>query len=89
MIEDLTADNLTQHVIKTCTINASHERTKELVSGLIQHLHDYVREVNLKPGEWETGWQYLTQVRGVLSVMQLNLVSDKDRGRLGRTELYS
>ena len=61
--EDLTAENLTQHVIKTCTENVSHERTAVLIAGLIQHLHDYVREVQLKPGEWEAGWQYLTEVR--------------------------
>ncbi|KIW10349.1 hypothetical protein PV08_11311 [Exophiala spinifera] len=60
-VEDLTAENLTQHVIRTCTANVSDERTAELISGLIQHLHDYVREVQLKPGEWEAGWQYLTE----------------------------
>ncbi|KIW53102.1 hypothetical protein PV05_08698 [Exophiala xenobiotica] len=59
--EDLTAENLTQHVIKTCTENVSHERTAVLIAGLIQHLHDYVREVQLRPGEWEAGWQYLTE----------------------------
>ncbi|KAK7890689.1 hypothetical protein LTR67_007898 [Exophiala xenobiotica] len=59
--EDLTAENLTQHVIKTCTENVSHERTAVLIAGLIRHLHDYVREVQLKPGEWEAGWQYLTE----------------------------
>jgi ribosomal protein S15P/S13E len=62
-LEDLTADYLTQHVIKTCTQNVQNERTRDLISGLIQHLHDYVREVKLKPGEWETGVQYLTKVR--------------------------
>lgn len=61
-LQDLTAENLTRHVIKTCTSNVSNERTTELISGLIQHLHDYVREVQLKPGEWEAGWQYLTEV---------------------------
>lgn len=68
-IEDLTADNLTEHVIKTCTVNTPNERTKELVSGLIRHAHEYVREVKLKPGEWETGWQYLTQVSRMSSVI--------------------
>jgi hydroxyquinol 1,2-dioxygenase len=68
-IEDLTADNLTEHVIKTCTVNTPNERTKELVSGLIRHVHEYVREVKLKPGEWETGWQYLTQVSRMSSVI--------------------
>ncbi len=61
-LDDLTADNLTQHVIQTCTKNATNERTKVLISGLIQHVHQYVREVQLKPGEWELGWKYLTEV---------------------------
>lgn len=70
-IEDLTADNLTEHVIKTCTLNTPNERTKELISGLIKHMHDYVREVKMKTGEWETGWQYLTQVRRMSSATVL------------------
>jgi hypothetical protein len=71
--EDLTAENLTQHVIKTCTENLSHERTGVLIAGLIRHLHDYVREVQLKPGEWEAGWQYLTEVRWNILSLSLSL----------------
>lgn len=62
-IQDLTAENLTRHVIKTCTENVSDPRVAELISGLVQHLHDYVRAVRLKQGEWEAGWRYLTEVR--------------------------
>lgn len=62
-IDDLTAENLTQHVIHTCIRNAPDDRTKTLISGLIQHMHDYVREVELRPGEWELGWEYLTKVK--------------------------
>lgn len=61
-ITDLTAKNLTEHVVNVSTENISDERTKTLISGLIKHLHDYVREVELRPGEWEIGWQYLTKV---------------------------
>lgn len=71
-VEDLTAENLTQHVIRTCTQNVLNERTAELISGLIQHLHDYVREVQLKPGEWEAGWQYLTEVSATATSMLLS-----------------
>jgi hypothetical protein len=67
--EDLAADNLTEHVIKTCIVNTPNGRTKGLVSELIKHVHEYVREVKLKPGERETGWQYLTQVSRMLSVI--------------------
>ncbi|KAK5991518.1 Catechol 1,2-dioxygenase [Cladobotryum mycophilum] len=61
-LEDLTSENLTPHVIKTCTEHVADERTKELISGLIQHLHDFTREVKLKPIEWETAIRYLTKV---------------------------
>ncbi|KAL6799739.1 aromatic compound dioxygenase [Trichoderma sp. SZMC 28012] len=61
-IEELTAENLTPHVIKVSTENVKNERLVELVTGLIQHLHDYVKEVQLKPTEWEAAVQYLTQV---------------------------
>jgi hypothetical protein len=44
-VENLTADNLNPHVIKTCTQNVESERIKELISKLIQYLHDYTREV--------------------------------------------
>lgn len=61
-LQDLLADNLTAHVIKTSTHNVQNERVKELISKLIQHLHDYVRDVQLKPDEWEEAIKYLTQV---------------------------
>lgn len=61
-LEDLLPDNLTPHVIKTSTQNVKDERVKELISKLIKHLHDYTREVQLKPYEWEAAVQYLTKV---------------------------
>ncbi|KAL7782825.1 aromatic compound dioxygenase [Trichoderma afarasin] len=61
-LEELTAENLTPHVVKVSTENVKNERLVELVTGLIQHLHDYVKEVQLKPTEWEAAVQYLTQV---------------------------
>lgn len=60
--EELTAENLTSHVIKVSTAQVKDERLVELLTSLIQHLHDYVREVQLKPTEWERAIQYLTQV---------------------------
>ena len=73
-IHDLTIDDLTPHVIKTCTQNVSDERTAVLVSGLVQHLHDYVREVQLKSEEWEACWRYLTEVRQVHNCLHSVLV---------------
>ena len=86
-IRDLTVDNLTPHVVKTCTQNVSDKRTAELVTGLVQHLHDYVREVQLKSEEWEAGWRYLTEVREVHSCLQSSVlvgkIRDRDRWVLG------
>ncbi|KAH8891252.1 aromatic compound dioxygenase [Thozetella sp. PMI_491] len=59
---DLLSDNLTPHVIKTSTQNVKDARIRELISKLIQHLHDYTREVQLKHHEWEAAIRYLTQV---------------------------
>ncbi|KAB5578070.1 Intradiol ring-cleavage dioxygenase [Coniochaeta sp. 2T2.1] len=61
-LEDLTADRLTPHVIKTSVQNVSNERTKVLITKLIEHLHDYVRDVDLKPDEWLTAARFLTEV---------------------------
>lgn len=60
-LEDLTADNLTQHVIKISS-NISNERIKFIFSKLIQHAHDFAREVDLQRDEWEASWQFLTEV---------------------------
>ncbi|KAG5772889.1 hypothetical protein H9Q72_001068 [Fusarium xylarioides] len=59
--QDLNASNLTSHVIKVSTDKVASERYRVLITGLIQHLHGYVREVELKPHEWEDAIHYLTQ----------------------------
>lgn len=60
--QELNANNLTSHVIKVSTENVENERYRALITGLIQHLHDYIRDVQLKPEEWEAAVRYLTQV---------------------------
>lgn len=67
----------TCHKRPVTTQNVQNERTRDLISGLIQHLHDYVREVKLKSGEWETGVQYLTKVKQmkIPYTIQLNSMS--------------
>lgn len=61
-LEDLTAENLTSHVINISS-KISNERIKFIFSKLIQHAHDFVREVDLQRDEWEAAWQFLTDVR--------------------------
>ncbi|KAL1968206.1 hypothetical protein VTN77DRAFT_2041 [Rasamsonia byssochlamydoides] len=60
-LEDLTAENLTAHVINISS-NISNERVKFIFSKLIQHAHDFIREVDLQRDEWEAAWQFLTDV---------------------------
>ena len=61
-VDDMLADKLTLHVIKTSMQNVKDERVKELITQLIRHLRGYVREVKLKSNEWEVAIQYLTRV---------------------------
>lgn len=60
-LEDITAENLTDHVIKISS-NISNERVKYIFSKLIKHAHDFVREVDLQTDEWEATWQFLAAV---------------------------
>lgn len=60
-LKDISPENLTQHVIKISS-NVSNERIKFLFSRLIQHAHDFIREVELQRDEWEAAWQFLTDV---------------------------
>jgi hypothetical protein len=66
--EDLTIDNLTSHVISMST-QVDDVRVKYLTTKLIQHLHDFVRDVQLRTDEWEAAWQFLTKVPFLLLVI--------------------
>jgi protocatechuate 3,4-dioxygenase beta subunit len=37
-------------------------RLKQVMESLVRHLHDFAREVDLKPGEWLKGIEFLTAV---------------------------
>jgi catechol 1,2-dioxygenase len=39
---------------------AAPDRLRELLSGAVRHLHEYVREVGLTPEEWMAGIRFLT-----------------------------
>jgi len=60
-LEDLTIENLTSHVISMST-QVDDARVKYLTTKLIQHLHDFVRDVQLRTDEWEVAWEFLTKV---------------------------
>ena len=59
-MRNISYDNITETVIRAYS-GAENARTKEIVTLLIQRLHDFVREVELKPQEWEAAIGLLTR----------------------------
>jgi hydroxyquinol 1,2-dioxygenase len=60
-VRNLNEDNITQAVIAR-HLNAPDVRFREVMTGLIQHLHAFAREVGLTEAEWLAGIQFLTAV---------------------------
>ena len=54
----VTEDNITE-LAKQRWGTAHDERTRELLAGLVQHLHDFAREVRLTEPEWMAAIQWL------------------------------
>lgn len=54
-------ETLTQAVLDSLK-NAREPRFLQLMTGLIRHLHDYIREVDMTPAEWMAAIQFLTEV---------------------------
>jgi hydroxyquinol 1,2-dioxygenase len=54
----VTEDNITE-LAKQRWATAHDERTRELLTGLVQHLHDFAREVRLTEPEWMAAVQWL------------------------------
>ena len=59
-MRDFSLDDLTDAVI-TEYGRTDDPRFREIMTSLIRHLHDFVREVKLTEGEWFEGIQFLTQ----------------------------
>ncbi|KWR90821.1 intradiol ring-cleavage dioxygenase [Cupriavidus sp. IDO] len=51
--------NLTQAVIARLA-DTPNVRTREIMTSLVRHLHDFAREVKLTEDEWKQGIEYLT-----------------------------
>ncbi|KFX95367.1 hypothetical protein O988_05827 [Pseudogymnoascus sp. VKM F-3808] len=51
----------TQHVVDTIG-PATDDRTREVLSSLIRHLHDFTREVELTPDEWMIGVRFMNSI---------------------------
>ncbi|MFZ9439739.1 MAG: dioxygenase, partial [Hylemonella sp.] len=58
-MRNLNQDTITQAVIERFS-KTPDPRLKEIITSLVQHLHDFAREVRLTEEEWFKGIQYLT-----------------------------
>jgi protocatechuate 3,4-dioxygenase beta subunit len=59
-MRNITYDNITPTVVQAYS-GAEDARTGEILTLLIQRLHDFVREVKLTPGEWEAAMEILAR----------------------------
>src|SRR5512134_2341344 len=60
-MRNLTEENLSEAVIASMS-GAKDVRLQEIMTSLIEHLHAFIREVNLTEAEWMAGIQFLTAV---------------------------
>ncbi len=58
-MQNLNESNITAAVIQTFE-NTPNPRLKEIMTSLVNHLHAFIREVNLTEEEWLAGIQFLT-----------------------------
>ena len=58
-MSDFTENNLTDAVLARLD-GASNPRFKQIMSGLIRHMHDFVRDVELTEAEWFEAIKFLT-----------------------------
>ncbi len=57
----LTSETITPAVIEQMATTPD-ARTKEIMEAAVRHLHAFAREVNLTPGEWIKGIEFMTKV---------------------------
>ncbi|MBW4491020.1 MAG: hypothetical protein KME12_24930 [Trichocoleus desertorum ATA4-8-CV12] len=62
MMQNITLDTITQAVVDHGDRGKSHPRLYEIYTSLIQHLHNFVREVKLTESELQQGRDFLNQV---------------------------
>jgi len=60
-MRDLTEANVTEAVIDKIS-NTSDPRLKEIMTSFVQHLHDFIRDVEPTEEEWLKGIDFLTEV---------------------------
>jgi len=58
-VRNLTEHNITEAVLNT--LNSDNARLNQILTGLVKHLHAFVREVELTEEEWLAAIQFLTR----------------------------
>lgn len=58
--------NLSEHTVTEAVLRQTSDgadpRLRQIMTSLVSHLHAFIREVELTPGEWMTGIKFLTEV---------------------------
>jgi hydroxyquinol 1,2-dioxygenase len=74
---ELTEKNITEVALETLK-DTPDPRLKEIMTSLIQHMHDFARDVRLTPGEWIQAIGFLTAVGQKCSIhrQEFILLSD-------------
>src|ERR1700742_2241110 len=60
-MRELTPDTITDAVIEQMATTPDL-RMREITAAAVKHLHAFAREVNLTPGEWIKGIEFMTRV---------------------------
>jgi hydroxyquinol 1,2-dioxygenase len=60
-MRELTPDTITEAVLEQMATTPD-PRMREVVAAAVRHLHAFAREVNLTPGEWIKGIEFMTAV---------------------------
>jgi hydroxyquinol 1,2-dioxygenase len=60
-MQELTPETITEAVLDQMA-TTSDPRFKEIMAAAVKHLHAFAREVNLTPGEWIKGIEFMTMV---------------------------
>ena len=61
-MRDITSENLSDIVLEEYRDKTADPRMREIMTGLIKHLHGFVKDVHLTVPEWFQAIQYLTSV---------------------------
>jgi protocatechuate 3,4-dioxygenase beta subunit len=77
-MRELTPETITDAVIDQMATTPD-PRMKEIVAAAVKHLHAFAREVNLTPGEWIKGIEFMTMVGKTCTAarQEFILLSDK------------